>query len=169
MWTRTLGTLVLLIAASYVAQALFPQARGRPREPKPYLMWDLAPLLGFFGALLLVLSFVEALRQQVLVAWGGGSALGLVAGLGLWLTLAYGGSRSTAIDPPARKKESTWRLMWHFLRTYGPPLLLVSLALNVAIRWMGSALEVFAAGAAGVFVIALALAVFAGARRLGNP
>jgi hypothetical protein len=157
MWTRIVGGLVLLIGASFGVQWLFPRTRGQ-KVSRQYVRWDVAPIVGFLGLLLAALSFVEAQRGDVIPAWGLGGAFGLVLGLGMWVALMYWGNRPAA---PARKNESAFRLAWQFIRTYGILFLIALFGLNVAIRWLGAALEVFTAGALGVFVMATAAAVFA--------
>ncbi len=171
MWSRILGVLIVLLVVSYLVQMLFPRTRGKGRRQSSgqYLMWDIAPLVGFLGAVVLALSLVEAMRQTVLVAWGGGAALGLVAGLSMWVALAYTrlGSFETTTRPPAKKRGFLAGLL-HHLRTVGPPLVIGLVVLNVAVRLVGAVLEVFLAGALGVIVVAAAIVVFASGRRLDH-
>lgn len=157
MWTRIVGGLVLLIGASFGIQWLFPRTRGQ-KVSRQYVRWDVAPIVGFLGLILAALSLVEAQRGDVILAWGLGGAFGLVLGLGMWVALVYWWNQPAV---PARKNESSLRLAWRFIRTYGILFLLALFGLNIAIRWLGASLEVFTAGALGVFVMATAAAVFA--------
>ena len=169
MWTRVVGSLVVLVLVTFVIQALLPRrARGRKIASAQYLRWDIAPLLGFFGLVLLVLSLVEAGRQEVIVAWGWGGGLGLVAGIGLWVALAYWRSQPSYAASSA-KSPSTLRILWRIVSTYGIVLVVALLGMNLAIRWIGAALEVFLAGALAIFVIALSIALFTRAREQPSP
>ncbi len=171
MWSRIVGGLAVLLGASYLIQMLVPKTRSRNKStPRRYLMWDVAPFVGFLGVLLLALSLIEAIRREAVVAWAGGGALGLVVGLSMWFALAYTWSNPVApfVGGPAPKKKPFLFGILHHIRTFGPPLLIVLLVLNVAIRIVGAMLEVFLAGAAGVFILALAVVLFAGASRLDS-
>ncbi|MBI4786112.1 MAG: hypothetical protein HY782_03580 [Chloroflexi bacterium] len=161
MWTQIVGGMVLLIAASFAIQVVLPRnLRAQPRPSRQYLKRDAAPISGFLGALLLVLSFVESSRQQVIVAWGWGAAVGLVAGLGLWVAMIYWHSQPAPVARPA-KRFASLRLAWRIITTYGMILLFALLGLNIAVRIMGASLEVFLAGALGVVVIAMAFVMYA--------
>ncbi len=158
MWTRIVGGLVVLIVLSFAVQWVLPQnMRTRKGPARQYLKWDIAPLLGFFGLLLLGLSLVEAFRSDTVIAWGSGDVLGLIAGIVLWTALLYAWRQPM---PPIRKRESSLRLAWRIVRTYGIVFLFALLALNIAIRMIGSMVEVFVAGAAGVFIMAIAVVIF---------
>ncbi len=165
MWTRIVGGLVLLIAASFGAQWLLPGTRGENARSKQYVRWDIAPIFGFLGLLLVVLAFLEALRGAILLAWAIGSAFGLVLGLGMWFALVYWWNQPAT---PVQKKESSLRLALRFVRTYGILFLLAIFGLNIAVRLLGAAIEVFAGGALGIFIIATAAAVFIRATATGK-
>lgn len=163
MWTRVFAALVLLLIASFAIQALIPRrARARKMAPRLYMQWDVAPVIGFFGAILLALSFAEAVRREVIAAWGWGSASGLIASASVWAALVYRQSH------PARnaQRETTGPAAWRLVRRYGAVLLFAVLGLYLAVRLFGAALEVFIAGALGVLVIAMAVAVFARNRHI---
>ncbi|MCL4489591.1 MAG: hypothetical protein M1570_15905 [Chloroflexi bacterium] len=165
MFFRILGTVAVLIASTYVVQAFIPSTRGRGRPMQHYLAWDIAPLVGFIGVVLLALSFIEADRQQVIYAWAGGGAFGFVAAVCLGIAFVYTQSHALQSGYPAGKREGGLRRTWRYLRTYGPVLLIAALAFNLAVRWVGAALEVFAAGTAGVLALTVAVVVVAAARR----
>ena len=157
MWTNIVGGLLLVIVGSFAIQWLLPRnLRGRAAS-RHYLKRDAAPILGFFGLVLLGLSFVEALRGGMIIAWGWGDAVGLVAGIALWITLTYWWSLPVA---PTRRNGSALRLAWRIVTTYGLLFLFALLALNIAVRVMGAMLEVFLAGALGMLIIATAVAIF---------
>ncbi len=75
MWTRIIGALIILIVLSFALQWAFPR-RPCAAQPgcTPVLLWDIGPILAFFGIIKLVLSLVEADRLGFLVAWVWGSA-----------------------------------------------------------------------------------------------
>src|SRR5512141_2396335 len=101
MWFRILLLAVALIAISFVLERLLPKTgRGRRISSYRYLAWDIAPLLGFFGIVLLGLSLVEGLHQLVMCVWLGGSIAGLVAGVVLWIALM----QTLRAPPPARRE-----------------------------------------------------------------
>jgi hypothetical protein len=157
MWINIVLSLVLLLAVTYLIQWLVPSTRGRKGSSRQYLKWDIAPIIGFFGILLLALSFVEAARRAALLAWGLGSALGLIATTGVWIALTYWWS----LPPrPAQRRVSLLRMVFRIVRTYGLVFLIVLLGLNLSIRYFGSAIEVFVSGTLGVLVIGMATAVF---------
>lgn len=160
MWTRVFAALVLFLIASFVIQALIPhRTRARKVLPRQSIGRDIAPVIGFFGATLLVLSFGEAVRREAIAAWGWGSLLGLLASVGVWIAMGYRGSR------PAQEGKSTAHIVWRLARQYGVGLLFAILGLSLAVRVVGAALEIFVAGALGVLVIAMAVAVFASERQ----
>ncbi len=153
MWTRIVGLLILLIVLSFAIQWVLPRsARGRKIDSRRYLRWDIAPIIGFFGLVLLALAFLDAFQQTVVYAWALGSGAGLLAGASLWLAWR-------PLPPPA-KREPAWRLVWRFLRTYGLIFVIALVALNIGVRFLGAALEVFVAGAAGILLLAMAALVF---------
>ncbi len=156
-WTRIVGALVLLIGISFLAQWLLPRkTTGNTRSQ--YLRWDIAPIIAFFGALLLALSFAEAARRDLLAPWGWGIAFGLLLSLGAGTLLSY--RRRRAARGRAR--------VWSSLQRYGTPLLAAVLGLYLSIRVFGTALEVFAAGAFGILVVAVAVALFVGTKPIAE-
>jgi hypothetical protein len=162
MWMRIVGSLLLLIVLSFAVQWVLPRSmRTRQGPSRQYLRRDVAPVLGFIGLLLLVLSFVEAFRSGTVLVWGWGGGLGIIASIILWVVLTYLWGQPA---PPARKKPSSLGLAIRIIRTYALPFLFLLLGLNVAVRLMGSTVEVFLSGALGIFVIAAAVAIFAGAK-----
>ncbi len=153
MWERIVGLLVVLIILSFAIQWALPRkTRGRKIDSRRYWRWDIAPIIGFFGLVLLALAFVEAFRQTVLTAWAVGSGAGLLAGASLWL--AWRPLRQNS------KREAAWRVAWRFIRTYGLVFVVVLLGLNIGVRFLGAALEVFVAAAAGIVLLATAMLVF---------
>ncbi len=159
MLTRVLAVLVMLFIAAFVIQILFARGGTRKISFKQYTMWDVAPVTGFLGAVLLALSFAEAARREVLDAWRWGLAFGFVFSVGIGLAVIYRWNHR------APKKESTARAILGFIRTYGLVLLFAILGVTLAVRFIGASLEVFIGGALGVVVIAMAVAVFANAWR----
>ncbi len=154
MWTRIVGSLVVLIVISFAIQWMVPpSARGSRVGARQYLIWDIGPIIGFFSVVLLVLSLIEAARQGYLWAWAGGSALGLLASVVLWLAVAH----TWRSRPITARREPVWRLAWRLVRTFGPVIVVLLVGLNLLTRWLGSVIEVFAAGAFGVCVVALTL------------
>ncbi len=163
MFSRLLIIIAILCVAAWLVQILLVHVRGNPsRAPRRYVMYDLAPLLAFFGAILLALSFVESVRREVLEAWRWGMALGVAASAGVWMMFVYRWSQ------PAGAGASAWRTAWRVARTYGALVLIVAFTIYLAVRVFGVRLEVFLAGAGGVTLIALAAAVFAREWRKAN-
>ncbi len=148
-WTRIVGALVLLIGISFLAQWLLPRRTSGTTRRK-YLRWDIAPIIAFFGALLLALSFAEAARDELIAPWGWGAAFGLLVSLGAGAALGY--RRNRAARPPASA--------WSLLQRFGTLLLAAVLGLYLSIRVFGTALEVFVAAAFGILVVASAVALF---------
>jgi hypothetical protein len=148
-WTRIVGALVLLIGISFLAQWLLPR-RTTGTTRRKYLRWDIAPIIAFFGALLLALSFAEAARGELIAPWGWGIAFGLLVSLAGWAMLGY--RRSRAARPPASA--------WSLLQRFGTLLLAAVLGLYLSIRVFGTALEVFVAAALGILIVASAVAMF---------
>lgn len=162
MWTNLLLTLIMLIALTYLVQWLVPSMRGRPGAARRYIRHDVAPIIGFFGLILLALSFAESVRLLAMLAWALGAAFGLVAALGLWITLTFWWGLPR---PAAQQRASPVRILLRIVRTYGIVVLVGLLGLNIAARLFGHAIEVFISGALGVLVIGAAAAVF---RRVGS-
>ncbi len=156
-WTNIVVTLVMLIALTYLVQWLVPSTRGRPGAARQYIQHDVAPILGFFGLVLLALSFVEALRLLAMLAWALGAAFGLVAALGLWIALTFWWGLPR---PTEQRRTSPVRILFRIVRTYGIVILVGLLGLNIGVRLFGPAVEMFISGALGVLVIGAAAAVF---------
>jgi hypothetical protein len=156
MWTNIVGGLVLLFVATYVIQFFFLGTKPKPGRSRTH--WDVPPILGFFGVLLLGLSFVEAMRRIVIEAWGLGIGLGIIISVSFWFARIY---RSGL----ARPRESRLRLTIRFLRTFGAPLIVLFLATYLAVRIFGAVVEVFIAGALGVLILAIAVLMLSDAVR----
>ncbi len=164
MWTRIVGSLLVLIVITFAIQWVLPRhAREGRTSARQYLLWDIGPMVAFFSLLLLVLSLVEAERQGYLWAWAWGSALGLVASVGVWLALPY----AWRARPTATRREPVWRLAWRLIRTFGPILVVVSIGLNLLTRLLGPVVQVFAAGTLGVSIVVITLLFLMEAFRRG--
>lgn len=162
MWTRIVGSLVVLIVISFAIQWMVPRsARGSRIGARQYLIWDIGPIVGFFSIVLLVLSLVEAERQGYLWAWAWGSGLGLLVSVVLWLVVAH----TWRARPITTRRVPAWRLAWRLVRTFGPVMVVLLVGLNLLTRWLGSVVEVFAAGAIGVCVVVVTLLLLVEALR----
>jgi hypothetical protein len=141
-------SLLLILALDY-----FFLRRRFPNRPSVF--WELAPVIGFIGAVLLTLAFVEAMRREVMAAWNWGIGLGLllaiVAGV-IWLMTA---------DVRRSVQESSWRAWLRIARTYGIVLLMGVLGIVIAVRVIGALLEVFIASALGVLALGIAAVILA--------
>jgi hypothetical protein len=156
MWSQIVATLIVLIVVTYVIQLFLPRARGGASRTS--LRWDVAPVLGFFGAILLALAFLEALRRVMIEAWLIGIACGVVAGAFLWIVL---GARSDLLPRP---RGSALVATIRALRAFGLPVLFALLGVYLAIRFVGAIVEVFIAGLLGALVLALAVWLFLGSQ-----
>jgi hypothetical protein len=152
LWTRIVGVLVLLVAATYLVQWLAPRGGKREIPRKQYLRWDVAPIVGFFGALLLALSFAQAATNQVIEPWVWGDIFGLLVSVGAWVLFPNRPNRA------ARGRPSVWQS----IRRYGTLVIAGVIGIYLAVRVFGAALEVFVAAALGTFIIAAAVAIFVG-------
>jgi hypothetical protein len=152
MWAQIVGTLAVLVVATYVIQLLLPRARGGTRRTSA--RWDVAPVIGFFGVLLLALSFTEALRRVVIAVWLAGIVLGLVLSAFLWIAL---GSRETS---PPRSRGSALIATIRLIRTFGLPVLVALIGVYLAVRFVGAIVEVFVSGLLGAAIVALAIWIF---------
>ncbi len=169
MWLRVIVAMALLIVATFVIQILISRSRARTFSSRHYAMWDVAPVTGFLGAVLLALSFAEAARREAIEAWRWGIALGLLLSGCLAAAVVYRWNHRVPkiADPVARNgaipggKETAARALLSLVRTYGLGLLFAILGVTLAVRFVGAALEVFIAGALGTFIVAMALGVFA--------
>jgi len=152
LWTRIVGVLVLLVAATFLVQWLVPRGSRAGIPRKQYLRWDIAPIVGFLGALLLALSFALAATGRVIEPWAWGAAFGLLISAGAWALISYRRNRTD------RGKASVWQS----IQRYGTLVIAAVIGLYLAVRVFGAALEVFAAAALGTFAIAGAVAIFVG-------
>lgn len=118
------------------------------------ILWDIAPVIGFAGAILVSLAFVEAVRRGVIEAFRWGSGFGVVLLLGLallvWLqTNAPSGGGASGLRTAAR-----------IAQTFGIVLLFGILGVVIAVRIIGALLEVFIASALGVLAVGAVLGFF---------
>jgi hypothetical protein len=152
MWSQIIGILVILVVATYVIQLFLPRTRGGARRTSA--RWDVAPVIGFFGILLLALSFAEALRRVVIEVWLVSILLGLLLSAFLWIVL---GSRA---PNPTHSRGSALLATIRLIRTFGLPVLLTLIAVYLAVRFVGSVVEVFISGLLGAVMIAMAIWIF---------
>jgi hypothetical protein len=152
MWSQIVGTLVVLVVATYIIQLVLPRARGGARRTSA--RWDVAPVIGFFGVLLLALSLTEALRRVVIEVWLVGIVLGLVLSAFLWIAL---GSWEIA---PTRQRGSALLATIRLIRTFGLPVLIALIGVYLAVRFVGAIVEVFVSGLLGAAIVALAIWIF---------
>ncbi len=152
MWSQIVGTLVVLVVATYVIQLVLPRTRGGARRTSA--RWDIAPVIGFFGILLLALSFAEALRRVVIEVWLIGIVLGLVLSAFLWIAL---GSRETSAP---RARGSALLATIRAIRTFGLPVVFALIGVYLAVRFIGAVVEVFVSGLLGAAIIAMAVWIF---------
>lgn len=162
MWTQIIGTLVTFVIATYIIQLFVPRARGNSDARRTNIKWDVAPMLGFFGVVVLGLSLVEALRQTVIESWALGLALGLVIGIVVWIGTTY--------LPPAapQKNRSALFATVRFLWSYGVYLLVGVAGTYLAVRLIGATIGVLLASAAGLLLITIALKMFVGTKSVSN-
>ncbi|MEW5721299.1 MAG: hypothetical protein AB1817_21915, partial [Chloroflexota bacterium] len=146
-------TLVVLVVATYVIQLVLPRTRGGGAR-RTSARWDIAPVIGFFGILLLALSFTEALRRVVIEVWLVGLALGLVLSAFLWIAL---GSRETSAP---RARGSALLATIRAIRTFGLPVLFALIGVYLAVRFIGAVVEVFVSGLLGAAILAMAVWIF---------
>jgi hypothetical protein len=151
LWTRIVGALALLLAATFLIQWLMPRRQSQPMARSRFLRWDLAPVVGFIGAVLLALSLVEASRREMIAQWGWGIALGLVVSAAAWAHVSFGQRRAAA-------RASVWR----YVQQYGMFAIALGIGFYLGVRVFGAMLGVFAASALSVGVIAIAIALFHG-------
>jgi hypothetical protein len=150
LWTQIVGTLVVLIILSYLIQWLLPRGKSKAIARRRYIRWDVAPLVAFFGAVLLALSFAQALEAHVIAQWGGGAIFGLIVSGGAWTLGVY---RS---NPVTGKRPGLLQIV----RRYGTPVIAASIGLYLGVRFFGAPLQVLVAGTLGVCAIVFALALF---------
>jgi len=152
MWSQIVGILAILVVATYAIQLFLPRARGGARRTSA--RWDVAPVIGFFGILLLALSFAEALRNTQIEVWLVGILLGLLLSAFLWIAL---GSRAPS---PTRARGSALLATIRLIRTFGLPVLLALIGVYLAVRFVGAVVEVFVSGLLGAAMIAMAIWIF---------
>ena len=156
MLIRLIAAIAIVFIAIWLIQMILVRTRMQSARaaPRHILLWDVAPIVAFFGAILLTLSFVESSRREVMDAWRWGIALGLTLGGGAWMIAIYRWNLPEIAHPSAARRA------WRLLRTYGTFALVAILAIYLSVRVVGVGLEVLFAGAGGVFLIAVALALF---------
>jgi hypothetical protein len=138
--------LIAIFALDYVFLRRFAKRRS--------LLVDLAPVLGFIGAVLIALAFVEAARRGVVGAWQWGIASGLLLLLGLGL------ADWVRSNMQVRKGESGFRIAMRIVQTFGFVLLIGLLGVLIAVRVIGALVEVFIASALGVFALGAVIGYF---------
>ncbi len=156
MGIEILGVLIVIVIASSIILWLIPNRKSQ--NSRNYVRWDVAPLLGFFGFVLLVLSLAESVRQAILASWGLGVVLGLVVSAAAWFVQGHAPARQE--QPVKRARGAAWRAAWRRIQKYGPPVIVLVVGIYIAARMLGTVVEVFVAGALGVLVIAAAMALF---------
>ncbi len=153
MVPRILTIVAVLLLALFALDWFF--LRGRPRNQPIARPWDVAPIIGFLGAVLLSLAYVESTRREVVDAWRWGIAFGFLLTVCAGLAMIYRGNRRVAGN------ASGLRARLRIVQTYGLVLLFGILGMVIAVRVIGVMLEVFIASALGTLVVAIAIAVFA--------
>ena len=151
MFGRILGVVAIGVIAVLALDYFFLRQRGGNRRN---ILWEIAPVIGFIGAILLGLAFIEALRREVMDAWRWGVGLGLALAFisaVIWWARA-GAQRGTRV--------TGWRAWLRLAQTYGIVVLGGVLGVVLAVRVIGALLEVFIASAVGVLALALALGIF---------
>lgn len=153
LWLRIVVALVLLVIATYLIQWLVPQ-RGAKANRRQYMRWDVAPIVGFFGVLLLALSLALAVQSNAVVQWGWGFVFGFIVAVLAWTLGIYRNNQT------ARKRAGIRQIV----QRYVPLTIAVLVGLYLAVRIFGAVLEVFVVAALGVFVLAFAVMLFVGNR-----
>ena len=149
LWLRIVVALALLVIATYLIQWLVPR-RGAKANHRQYMRWDIAPIVGFFGALLLALSFALAVQSGAIVQWGWGFVFGFVVSALAWTLGIYRQNQT------AHKRAGSRQIV----RRYVPLAIAVLVGLYLTIRVFGAVVEVIAVAALGVFVLAFAVTLF---------
>ena len=152
MWSQIVVALFLLVIATYVLELFLP--RSRQGQSRTSARWDVAPMLGFFGILVLALSLMEAYRRALIEAWGWGILLGVILGIAVWV-----GAQAQPVAPVQKKGSALWVTL-RFLRTYGIAIIVAVIGIYAASKIFGSIIEVFVSGALGVLIIAIAVRIF---------
>jgi len=150
LWLQIVGALAVLIIVSYLIQWLVPRRQSKSMSRSQFLRWDLAPILGFFGVILLGLSIAAAVQHGVIAEWGWGIALGIILSLSAWVLRSHRGARAT-------RERSSLR---GTVQTYGKLAVATAIGLYLSARVVGVALEVLAAAAIGVLIVTTAAGMF---------
>ena len=125
VWGRIVGVFLVLIVITFLVQWILPR-KSKQAARRQYLRRDVAPMIGFFGILILGLSFAEAGRREVIPAWGWGVVLGVAVSFSLWVIWNYLNSQ-----PPIE------RSLWYYIRRFGVPVVAVIIGMYLAIRVFG--------------------------------
>lgn len=158
LWAQIVAALVILLVVTYLLQMVLPRSRSNGIPRRQYLRWDVAPVVGFFGALLFGLSLALAAQQEVIVQWGWGLAFGVIVGAGAWVLRSRGKNR------PAQAASGPWA----YLQRYGKFALAAAIGLYLSLRVLGAGFEVFAGAAVAVLILASAAAMFIENRPIGE-
>ena len=149
VWSRIVGGLLVLIVILFLVQWILPRGPSNLAARRHYLRRDIAPILGFFGILILALSLAEAVRRDVIPAWGWGIALGMLVSVALGALWNYRKNR-TLVN----------RSLWYYVRRFGSLVVAVIIGMYLAVRVFGVSLQVFVASTLGVVTLALAIFIF---------
>jgi hypothetical protein len=152
LWLRIVVGLVFLLVATFLLQWLLPRGKSKRASRSRLLRWDIAPTVGFFGAVLLGLSFAAASQHAAILEWTWGVVLGLVLGIVAWIMNGY-----RRVTPAARRPS-----LWGRVQQYGKAAIALAVGLYLSVRVLGLALEVFSAAVVGMLVLAAAVALFVG-------
>ena len=150
VWGRIVGIFLVLIVITFLVQWILPRGKSKQALRRQYLRRDIAPMLGFFGILILGLSIAEAVRQEVIPAWCWGVVAGVLVSFTLWVMWNY---RNNQV--PAQTS------LWYYMRRFGAPVVIVIIGTYVAVRVFGVTLQVFLASALGIAAMMLAIFMFA--------
>jgi hypothetical protein len=150
VWGRIVGVFVVLIVITFLVQWILPRGKSKQALRRQYLRRDVAPMLGFFGILILGLSLAEAVRQEVIPAWGWGVVLGVLVSFTLWVMSNYRNNQSL-IE----------RSLWYYIRRLGIPVIATIIGIYLAVRMFGSTIQVFVASVLGIALMTLAIFLFA--------
>ncbi len=150
MLLRILTIIAAVLLSLFALDWFLPRSRQSPSRS-----WDIAPIIGFLGVVLLGLGFVEASRRLVVDAWGWGIAFGLLLSVCVALAILYRAHRELSAN-----RGTGLRYWLRVVQTYGLVLLIALFGVMIAVRVIGALLEVFIASALGTLVIAIAMVVF---------
>ena len=150
VWGRIIGVFAVLILITFLAQWIVPRGKTKQTARRHYLRRDVSPMLGFFSILILGLSLAEALRREILLAWGWGIVLGVVFSFSLWVIWNYNANQSTAPHS-----------LWYYIRRLGAPVIASIIVIYLAVRVFGVTVEVFVSSALGIAILTSAIFLFA--------